>query len=40
MWGRFWTNLYSLTVPYPNKTDIDVSAAMVEQVINSNLRYG
>ncbi|KAL2087768.1 hypothetical protein ACEWY4_016596 [Coilia grayii] len=31
MWGRFWTNLYPLTVPYPDKTDIDVSSAMVEQ---------
>ncbi|KAJ8350543.1 hypothetical protein SKAU_G00256730, partial [Synaphobranchus kaupii] len=31
MWGRFWTNLYQFTVPYPNKPDIDVTAAMVEQ---------
>uniref|UniRef100_A0A3Q0R8E8 Angiotensin-converting enzyme n=1 Tax=Amphilophus citrinellus TaxID=61819 RepID=A0A3Q0R8E8_AMPCI len=31
MWGRFWTNLYSLTVPYPDKPDIDVSQAMVEK---------
>lgn len=31
MWGRFWTNLYPLSVPYPNKPDIDVSKAMVEQ---------
>ncbi|XP_041936100.1 angiotensin-converting enzyme 2 [Alosa sapidissima] len=31
MWGRFWTNLYSLCVPYPEKPDIDVSNAMVEQ---------
>ncbi|XP_051528777.1 angiotensin-converting enzyme 2-like isoform X2 [Myxocyprinus asiaticus] len=31
MWGRFWTNLYPLCVPYPDKTDIDVSAAMVAQ---------
>ncbi|XP_062383780.1 angiotensin-converting enzyme 2 [Sardina pilchardus] len=31
MWGRFWTNLYSLSVPYPEKTDIDVSDAMVAQ---------
>ncbi|XP_054473849.1 angiotensin-converting enzyme 2 [Anoplopoma fimbria] len=30
MWGRFWTNLYPLSVPY-NKTDIDVSEAMVNQ---------
>lgn len=32
MWGRFWTNLYSLTTPYPNKIDIDVSETMVEKV--------
>ncbi|XP_017550079.2 angiotensin-converting enzyme 2 [Pygocentrus nattereri] len=31
MWGRFWTNLYSLSVPYPDKPDIDVSSAMVAQ---------
>nr|XP_046247810.1 angiotensin-converting enzyme 2 isoform X1 [Scatophagus argus] len=31
MWGRFWTNLYSLSVPYPEKTDIDVSKTMVEK---------
>ncbi|CAJ1049466.1 angiotensin-converting enzyme 2 [Xyrichtys novacula] len=31
MWGRFWTNLYSLSIPYPDKPDIDVSDAMVEQ---------
>ncbi|CAL8350954.1 unnamed protein product [Merluccius merluccius] len=31
MWGRFWTNLYVHSVPYPNKPDIDVSKAMVEQ---------
>lgn len=32
MWGRFWTNLYSLSVPYPLKEDIDVSKTMVEKV--------
>ncbi|XP_037552775.1 angiotensin-converting enzyme 2 [Nematolebias whitei] len=31
MWGRFWTNLYHLSVPYPDKPDIDVSSTMVEQ---------
>uniref|UniRef100_A0A667X0J3 Angiotensin-converting enzyme n=1 Tax=Myripristis murdjan TaxID=586833 RepID=A0A667X0J3_9TELE len=31
MWGRFWTNLYSLSIPYPLKPDIDVSKTMVEQ---------
>lgn len=32
MWGRFWTNLYPLSTPYPHKTDIDVSEAMVAKV--------
>lgn len=32
MWGRFWTNLYPLSIPYPEKTDIDVSKTMVEKV--------
>ncbi|KAI4875043.1 hypothetical protein NFI96_001343 [Prochilodus magdalenae] len=31
MWGRFWTNLYPLSVPYPDKPDIDVTSAMVAQ---------
>ncbi|XP_035182951.1 angiotensin-converting enzyme 2 [Oxyura jamaicensis] len=31
MWGRFWTNLYSLTVPYPAKPNIDVTDAMVQK---------
>ncbi|XP_056134356.1 angiotensin-converting enzyme 2 [Lampris incognitus] len=31
MWGRFWTNLYPLSIPYPDKPDIDVSKTMVEQ---------
>ncbi|KAM6446915.1 angiotensin-converting enzyme 2 [Liasis olivaceus] len=31
MWGRFWTNLYPLMVPYPNKPNIDVTSAMVEK---------
>ncbi|KAM9765453.1 angiotensin-converting enzyme 2 [Menidia menidia] len=31
MWGRFWTNLYPLSVPYPDKPDIDVSTEMVAQ---------
>ncbi|NXD06679.1 ACE2 enzyme, partial [Nothocercus nigrocapillus] len=30
MWGRFWTNLYALTVPYPAKPNIDVTSAMVQ----------
>ncbi|XP_075934093.1 angiotensin-converting enzyme 2 [Anarhichas minor] len=31
MWGRFWTNLYPLSVPYPDKEDIDVSKTMLEK---------
>ncbi|XP_052530295.1 angiotensin-converting enzyme 2 isoform X3 [Tympanuchus pallidicinctus] len=31
MWGRFWTNLYNLTVPYPEKPNIDVTSAMVQK---------
>ncbi|XP_076594597.1 angiotensin-converting enzyme 2 [Chaetodon auriga] len=31
MWGRFWTNLYPLTVPYSNKPNIDVTNTMVEE---------
>ncbi|NXK04883.1 ACE2 enzyme, partial [Herpetotheres cachinnans] len=31
MWGRFWTNLYALTIPYPAKPNIDVTSAMVEK---------
>ncbi|XP_042264192.1 angiotensin-converting enzyme 2 [Thunnus maccoyii] len=31
MWGRFWNNLYPLSIPYPDKPDIDVSKAMVEK---------
>ncbi|NWS71289.1 ACE2 enzyme, partial [Crotophaga sulcirostris] len=31
MWGRFWTNLYALTVPYPAKPNIDVTSTMVEK---------
>ncbi|XP_029855025.1 angiotensin-converting enzyme 2 [Aquila chrysaetos chrysaetos] len=31
MWGRFWTNLYALTVPYPAKPNIDVTSAMVQK---------
>uniref|UniRef100_A0A8B9VML1 Angiotensin-converting enzyme n=1 Tax=Anas zonorhyncha TaxID=75864 RepID=A0A8B9VML1_9AVES len=31
MWGRFWTNLYPLTVPYPAKPNIDVTDAMVQK---------
>ncbi|XP_051650987.1 angiotensin-converting enzyme 2 [Manacus candei] len=36
MWGRFWTNLYALTVPYPAKPNIDVTDAMVQKGWNAN----
>ncbi|XP_071462140.1 angiotensin-converting enzyme 2 isoform X2 [Marmota flaviventris] len=35
MWGRFWTNLYSLTVPFPEKPNIDVTDAMIKQNWNA-----
>ncbi|KAM9577586.1 angiotensin-converting enzyme 2 [Trichechus inunguis] len=35
MWGRFWTNLYPLTVPFGNKPNIDVTEAMVKQGWNA-----
>ncbi|NWX76025.1 ACE2 enzyme, partial [Alca torda] len=31
MWGRFWTNLYDLTVPYPAQPNIDVTSAMSQK---------
>ncbi|XP_045742014.1 angiotensin-converting enzyme 2 [Mirounga angustirostris] len=31
MWGRFWTNLYPLTVPFRQKPNIDVTDTMVNQ---------
>ncbi|XP_021009138.1 angiotensin-converting enzyme 2 [Mus caroli] len=31
MWGRFWTNLYPLTVPFAQKPNIDVTDAMMNQ---------
>ncbi|XP_073421359.1 angiotensin-converting enzyme 2 [Dendrobates tinctorius] len=31
MWGRFWTNLYPLVVPYPDRESIDVTNTMVDQ---------
>uniref|UniRef100_A0A8C5T554 Angiotensin-converting enzyme n=1 Tax=Malurus cyaneus samueli TaxID=2593467 RepID=A0A8C5T554_9PASS len=35
MWGRFWTNLYALTVPYPAKPNIDVTSAMLDKKWNA-----
>ncbi|XP_053562054.1 angiotensin-converting enzyme 2 [Bombina bombina] len=31
MWGRFWTNLYPLAIPFPDKESIDVTPAMIKQ---------
>uniref|UniRef100_A0AAZ3SQE3 Angiotensin-converting enzyme n=1 Tax=Oncorhynchus tshawytscha TaxID=74940 RepID=A0AAZ3SQE3_ONCTS len=31
MWGRFWTGLYPISTPFPEKTDIDVTNAMIAQ---------
>ncbi|XP_030058174.1 angiotensin-converting enzyme 2 [Microcaecilia unicolor] len=31
MWGRFWTNLYPLSIPYPAKESIDVTQTMVNK---------
>lgn len=39
MWGRFWTNLYALTVPYPAKPNIDVTSTMVQQVRHAFMQY-
>ncbi|XP_004449124.1 angiotensin-converting enzyme 2 [Dasypus novemcinctus] len=36
MWGRFWTNLYSLTVPFPHKPNIDVTDEMKKQTWDAN----
>uniref|UniRef100_A0A8C7K0S5 Angiotensin-converting enzyme n=1 Tax=Oncorhynchus kisutch TaxID=8019 RepID=A0A8C7K0S5_ONCKI len=31
MWGRFWTGLYPISTPFPEKIDIDVTNAMIAQ---------
>jgi len=31
MWGRFWTNLYKHSIPYPDNIDIDVTDEMKNQ---------
>uniref|UniRef100_A0A4W5PH88 Angiotensin-converting enzyme n=1 Tax=Hucho hucho TaxID=62062 RepID=A0A4W5PH88_9TELE len=31
MWGRFWTGLYPISTPFPDKIDIDVTDAMIAQ---------
>ena len=32
MWAQSWGNIYSLTVPFPNKTSVDVTEQMILQV--------
>lgn len=40
MWGRFWTNLYPLMIPYPDKPAIDVTEAMKNKVCcNYSMQY-
>lgn len=39
MWGRFWTNLYTLAVPYPAKPNIDVTSTMVQKVRRAFMQY-
>ncbi|KAM9408267.1 angiotensin-converting enzyme 2 [Pholidichthys leucotaenia] len=39
MWGRFWTNLYNLSIPYPNRTDIDVTNEMINQNWNATMFF-
>ncbi len=31
MWGRFWSPLYELMVPYPDKPSVDPSEEMKRQ---------
>ncbi|XP_077986218.1 angiotensin-converting enzyme 2-like [Glandiceps talaboti] len=31
MWGRFWTNLYNLVVPYPDAGNVDVTDELIAQ---------
>lgn len=31
IWAQEWDNLYSISAPYPDSTDVDVTAAMVAQ---------
>ncbi|XP_072179254.1 angiotensin-converting enzyme-like [Diadema setosum] len=34
MWGRFWGNIYSRVVPFPDRPNVDVTDAMIEQGYN------
>lgn len=33
VWAQEWASVYNLTVPYPNKASVDVTPAMVAQVL-------
>ena len=35
MWAQTWENIYSLTVPFPDKTSVDVTEEMKAQVRQS-----
>ncbi|XP_078501202.1 angiotensin-converting enzyme isoform X2 [Lissotriton helveticus] len=37
MWAQQWNNIYDMMVPFPDKTNVDVTAAMVAQ--NWDARY-
>jgi hypothetical protein len=32
MWAQSWENLYPLLVPFPNATEVDITANMIAQV--------
>jgi len=34
MWGQTWSNIYDLVVPYPNRTNIDVTPQLISQNYN------
>ncbi|KAM4691938.1 angiotensin-converting enzyme-like [Rhinophrynus dorsalis] len=34
MWSQQWNNIYDMMIPFPNKTNVDVTNAMRQQVIN------
>ncbi|XP_053637886.2 angiotensin-converting enzyme 2 isoform X1 [Cherax quadricarinatus] len=40
MWGRFWTNIYPLVTPYPEKPDLDVTEAMKAQNYTVTRMFG
>ncbi|OXA60176.1 Angiotensin-converting enzyme [Folsomia candida] len=31
MWGRFWANLYSIGVPFPDQPSLDITQALIDQ---------